>query len=70
MRNTPSSLPIVIAVAILFIALGTYRWVTPHGLARMVTPRGTAKIRLIRGPNGDIAGEIYTGPRVDYHPRN
>ncbi len=52
------------------LALGAYRWITPHGLARMVTPRGTAKIRLIRCPNGDIAGEIYTGPRVDYHPRN
>ena len=51
------------------LALGAYRWVTPHGLARVVTPRGTARVTLIRGPDGDIAGEIYTGPRIEYHPR-
>ena len=52
------------------LALGAYRWVTPHGLARVVTRRGTAKVNLIRGPDGDITGEIYGGPRIDYHPRN
>jgi hypothetical protein len=52
------------------LALGAYRWVTPHGLARVVTPRGTARVHLIRGPDGDIVGEIYEGPRIDYHPRN
>jgi hypothetical protein len=52
------------------LALGAYRWVTPHGLARMVTRRGTARVKLIRGPDGDIVGEIYDGPRIDYHPRN
>ncbi len=51
------------------LALGAYRWITPHGLARVVTRRGTAKVKLIRGPDGDITGEIYDGPRIDYHPR-
>jgi hypothetical protein len=51
------------------LALGAYRWVTPHGLARMVTRRGTARVKLIRGPDGDIVGEVYDGPRIDYHPR-
>ena len=52
------------------LALGAYRWVTPHGLARVVTRHGTARVNLIRGPDGDITGEIYSGPRIDYHPRN
>jgi hypothetical protein len=43
--------------------------VTPHGLARMVTPRGTARINLIRGPDGDIIGETYDGPRIEFHLR-
>jgi hypothetical protein len=50
-------------------ALGAYRWVTPHGLGRVVTPRGTARVTLIRGPDEDVVGEIYDGPRIDYHPR-
>jgi hypothetical protein len=52
------------------LALGTYRWVTPHGLARMVTRHGTTKIQLIHGPDHQIVGEIYPGPRIHYHPRN
>jgi len=51
------------------LALGAYRWVTPHGLARVVTRRGTARVTLIRGPDDQIAGEIYDGPRIRYHPR-
>ena len=45
------------------LALGAYRWVTPHGLARIVTPRGTRKIELIRARDGTITGEIYPGYR-------
>jgi hypothetical protein len=52
------------------LALGAYRWVTPHGLGRVVTPRGTARVNLIRGPDGDVVGEIYDGPRINYCPRN
>ena len=32
------------------LGLGAYRWVTPHGLARVVTPRGTRKVELLRSP--------------------
>jgi hypothetical protein len=52
------------------LGLGAYRWVTPHGLGRLVTPRGTRKIELLRGPGGEVIGEIYPGSRIDYHPRN
>ena len=52
------------------LALGAYRWVTPHGLGRVVTPRGTARVNLIRGPDGDVVGEIYDGPRISFYPRN
>lgn len=52
------------------LALGAYRWVTPHGLGRVVTRRGTAKVQLIRGPDDEVTGEIYEGPRIEYHPRN
>jgi len=41
------------------LALGAYRWVTPHGLARVVTPSGTRKIGVLRTSDGRIAGEIY-----------
>jgi len=51
------------------LALGAYRWVTPHGLGRVVTPRGTARVTLIRGPDGEIMGEIYDGAPIRYHPR-
>ncbi len=43
------------------LGLGAYRWVTPHGLARVVTPRGTRKVELLRARDGTIAGEIYGG---------
>jgi len=52
------------------LALGAYRWVTPHGLGRVVTPRGTARVTLIRGPDGEIMGEIYDGAPIRYHPRH
>lgn len=52
------------------LALGAYRWITPHGLGRLVTRRGTAKVQLIRGPDDKVVGEIYDGPCIDYHPRN
>jgi hypothetical protein len=51
------------------LGLGAYRWVTPHGLARVVTPLGTRKVELIRADDSRVIGEIYPGPRVDYHPR-
>jgi hypothetical protein len=51
------------------LGLGAYRWITPHGLGRVVTPVGTKKVGLIRGDSGHAIGEIYPGPRVDYHPR-
>jgi hypothetical protein len=48
------------------LALGAYRWVTPHGLARMVTPSGTRKIELLRDAGGRIVGEVYSGPAIEY----
>jgi len=51
------------------IALGAYRWITPHGLARLVTPTGTRKIELLRDPGGSPIGEIYDGPRIEFHLR-
>jgi hypothetical protein len=44
--------------------------VTPHGLARVVTPSGTRKVTLIRGPDGDILGEVHPGPFIEYQPRD
>ena len=40
------------------LALGVYRWVTPHGLGRLVTPRGPRTIEIIHGDRG-VVGEIY-----------
>jgi len=51
------------------LGLGTYRWVTPHGLARIVTRSGTRKIDLLRAPDGSVSGEIYPGPRVEFRLR-
>lgn len=50
------------------LGLGAYRWLTPHGLARVVTPRGTRKVDLIRTDDDKVVGEIYRGPRIDYSP--
>jgi hypothetical protein len=36
----------------------------------LVTRHGTTKIQLIHGPDHQILGEIYCGPRIRYHPRN
>lgn len=44
------------------IALGVYRWITPHGLARIVTPTGTKKVDLITNKTGEVTGEIYYAP--------
>jgi len=44
------------------LALTAYRWITPHGLARVVTPRGTTRVELIRGPDGTVLGERYPQP--------
>lgn len=41
------------------LGLGTYRWVTPHGLGRLVTTTGTRRFQPIRGQGGAIVGEIY-----------
>lgn len=51
------------------LALGAYRWISPHGLARLVTPAGTRQIEVLRDPGGRAMGEIYDGPRIEYHPR-
>ena len=51
------------------LGLGAYRWITPHGLARIVTPTGTRNIELLRTSDGQIVGEIYPGTGVDYHRR-
>ena len=51
------------------LALGAYRWVTPHGLARVVTPRGTKKVQLLRARDGTVTGETYPGYALDYRPR-
>ena len=40
------------------LGLGTYRWVTPHGLGRMVTPSGTRRFLTLDAGNG-LVGEIY-----------
>jgi hypothetical protein len=51
------------------LGLGAYRWITPHGLARLVTPRGTRKIEILRARDGTVAGEIYPGYALDYRLR-
>ena len=47
------------------LGLGAYRWITPHGLARVVTPRGTRKVDLLRDERGQPIGELYAGPAID-----
>jgi len=51
------------------IALGAYRWITPHGLARVVTPAGTRIIEIVYADHGQPAGELYDGPRIEFHLR-
>lgn len=54
------------------IGLNAYRWVTPHGLARVVTPRGTTHVTLARAPDGTILGEYYPDPpglTISLHPQ-
>ncbi len=51
------------------IALGAYRWITPHGLARLVGPTGTRKIEILRNSHGEPVGETYDGPPVTFHLR-
>ncbi len=51
------------------LALGAYRWISPHGLARIVTPSGTRRIEILRDPGGRVMGEIYDGPRIEFHLR-
>ena len=41
------------------LGIGTYRWVTPHGLGRLVTPTGTRRIELLRDKDGHVAGELH-----------
>lgn len=43
------------------LALGAYRWRTPHGLTRVVTPRGTAVVEPIHLPDTPFVGEVYPG---------
>lgn len=42
------------------LGLAVYRWITPHGLARIVTPRGTTRIELLRRRDGTVVGECYS----------
>jgi hypothetical protein len=54
------------------LALGAYRWITPHGLCRVVTPHGTRVAEPIRAPDGTITGEIYYDTptiQIDHNPR-
>ncbi|WP_183095998.1 hypothetical protein [Nocardioides stalactiti] len=51
------------------LGLGGYRWITPHGLARVVTPSGTREVELLRDASGNVIGETYDGPPVRFHPR-
>jgi hypothetical protein len=41
------------------LGIGTYRWVTPHGLGRLVTPNGTRRIELLRNKDGQVIGELH-----------
>lgn len=47
------------------LGLTAYRWITPHGLARVVTPRGTTRVELLRARDGTVLGECYPDPPVD-----
>ncbi len=40
------------------LGLGSYRWVTPHGLGRLVTTTGTRRFQPIQTVDG-LVGEIY-----------
>ncbi|WP_408896453.1 hypothetical protein ACJ5H2_16200 [Nocardioides sp. R1-1] len=44
------------------LGLTAYRWITPHGLARVVTPRGTTRVELLRDSDGTVLGESYPAP--------
>ena len=41
------------------LALGAYRWETPHGLLRVTTRHGTTVVEALRTTDGTLAGEIY-----------
>lgn len=47
------------------LGLTAYRWITPHGLARIVTPRGTTRIEALRARDGTVLGECYPDPPVE-----
>jgi hypothetical protein len=47
------------------LGLTAYRWITPHGLARLVTPRGTTRVEVLRARDGTVLGECYPDPAVD-----
>jgi hypothetical protein len=47
------------------LGLTAYRWITPHGLARLVTPRGTTRVEVLRARDGTVLGECYLDPAVD-----
>ncbi|TNM40475.1 hypothetical protein FHP29_10535 [Nocardioides albidus] len=46
------------------LGLTAYRWITPHGLARVVTPHGTTRVELLRTSDGTVLGECYPDPPV------
>ncbi|QYJ05128.1 hypothetical protein KUV85_05425 [Nocardioides panacisoli] len=41
------------------LALGTYRWRTPHGLGRVVTPSGARRVDLLTASESTVIGETY-----------
>jgi len=46
------------------LAHGVYRWVTPHGLARLVSRTGTHEIEVLRAADRRVIGEVYR-PAID-----
>lgn len=41
------------------LGLGTYRWITSHGLGRLVTTTGTRRFQPLRTSGGKVLGELY-----------
>jgi hypothetical protein len=46
------------------LGLGTYRWITPHGLGRLVTTTGTRPFTPLRNSHGESIGELYFADRL------
>ncbi len=48
------------------LALGVYRWRSPHGLVRIVSPSGTRPVTPITTHDGTTIGETYGGPALSW----